>query len=76
MRIGIIGAGATGLTAGFRLAREGHAVTLIEKREEVGGLAGTLTIGEEALEKIYHHIFTSDRHIIQLLDEFDLSRDL
>ena len=76
MRIGIIGAGATGLTAGYRLACAGHAVTLIEKRAEAGGLAGTLPVGEEPLEKIYHHIFTSDRHILQLLDEFDLSRDL
>lgn len=76
MRIGIIGAGATGLTAAYRLTRAGHTVTLLEKREEVGGLAGTLTIGDETLEKIYHHIFTSDRHILQLIEELDLSQDL
>ena len=76
MRIGIIGAGAIGLTAGYRLVQEGHSVTVLEQRLDAGGLAGTLPIGEETLEKIYHHIFTSDRHILQLMDEFGLSGDL
>lgn len=51
MRIGIIGAGATGLTAAYRLARMGHDVTVLEKRPDLGGLAGTLTVGDETLEK-------------------------
>lgn len=76
MRIGIIGAGATGLAAAYRLARMGHEVTVLEKRPDLGGLAGTLTVGDETLEKIYHHIFTSDRHILQLIEDAGLSPHL
>ena len=40
MRIAIIGAGFTGLTAGFKLSQKGHQVTIFEKEKKAGGLAG------------------------------------
>lgn len=36
-RIVIVGAGLGGLAAGLRLAHEGHAVTILEKTDQVGG---------------------------------------
>ena len=39
MRIGIVGAGFTGLAAGLDLSRAGHDVVIFEKEKEVGGLA-------------------------------------
>jgi len=39
MHIGVLGGGALGLTAAMRLARRGAQVTLIEKENELGGLA-------------------------------------
>lgn len=37
MRIAVIGAGPAGLTAGYRLSRAGHAVTVFEERGVAGG---------------------------------------
>ncbi len=71
MKIGIIGAGFTGLSAAIKLQQAGHTVHLFEKEAIPGGLA----IGfkkpewEWALEKHYHHIFTSDVSIRNLADE-------
>jgi protoporphyrinogen oxidase len=66
-RVAIIGAGYTGLTAALELARAGVAVTVYEADDEVGGLAGTFDVGGERLEKFYHHWFTNDRHVNELV---------
>ena len=39
MNLGIIGAGATGLTAAYDAVKAGHRVTVLEAAEELGGLA-------------------------------------
>ena len=73
MKIGIIGGGVAGLTAAYELAKKGHSVTVFEKEAELGGQAATFPIEETRLERFYHHLFTSDRHILQLIDELGLS---
>ena len=73
MKIGIIGGGIAGLTAAYELAKKGHNVTVFEKEAELGGQASTFPIEGTRLEKFYHHLFTSDRHIIQLINELGLS---
>jgi protoporphyrinogen oxidase len=73
MRIGIIGGGIAGLTAAYELAKKGHGVAVFEKEAELGGQASTFPIEGTRLEKFYHHLFTSDRHIIQFIDELGLS---
>lgn len=71
MKIAIIGAGFTGLSAAYRLAKSGHAVTVFERDPNPGGLA----VGfkdkkwDWALEKHYHHLFTSDWSIRNLAKE-------
>jgi protoporphyrinogen oxidase len=68
MRIGVIGAGFTALSASIKLQEHGHEVTLFEKEKTPGGLA----VGfkgknwEWSLEEHYHHIFTSDTFIRNL----------
>lgn len=47
MKIGIIGAGIAGLTAGRELARAGHEVTVVEKSHGFGGRLATEYTGEE-----------------------------
>ena len=42
MKIVILGAGLTGLAAGYELAKAGHQVIVVEKEPSVGGLARTL----------------------------------
>ena len=73
MRIGIIGGGVAGLTAAYELAKKGHSVAVFEKEAELGGQATTFPIEGTRLEKFYHHLFTSDRHILHLINELGLS---
>lgn len=73
MKLGIIGAGFTGLSAAYELQKQGHTVTVIEKDAQPGGLA----IGYKekdwdwSLEKHYHHWFTNDNFVINLAKEID-----
>ncbi len=73
MKIGIIGAGFTGLAAAYELQKAGIDVTIIEKDNAPGGLA----IGYQAknwdwtLEKHYHHWFTSDNFVLDLAKDID-----
>lgn len=65
----IIGGGFSGLAAAYDLARRGFAVEVLESDREVGGLAGSFDVGGTRLEKFYHHWFTNDRHVMDLIDE-------
>lgn len=76
MKIGIIGAGATGLTAAHDLVRDGHDVTVLEGADEIGGLAGSVHVQGVPLERYYHHIFETDRAIIDLIGELGLAPKL
>ncbi len=71
-----VGAGATGLTAGYELSRRGAAVTIFEADSEVGGLMGTFKVGSTRLEKFYHHLFTNDAELIELIREMGLESKL
>jgi protoporphyrinogen oxidase len=76
MNIGIIGAGATGLTAGYTLSKKGHKVTIFEAEDACGGLVASMKIGDTELEQFYHHIFTSDNDILDLIEELGLKEHL
>lgn len=76
MNIAIVGAGPTGLTAGYDLARRGHRVSLFEREQRYGRLIDTVRVGDTRLEKFYHHLFTGDADIIHLIDELKLSSRL
>lgn len=76
MKIAIIGAGLTGLVAGYRLSQKGNRVTIFEKSDDIGGLMGGFKIGGTSLEKAYHHIFRTDTHIIELARELGLLKKL
>ncbi|MBI4198818.1 MAG: NAD(P)/FAD-dependent oxidoreductase [Chloroflexi bacterium] len=72
MRVGIIGGGVGGLGAAYELAKGGHQVALYERAPFLGGLASTFNVGGGRLERFYHHLFLSDRTIIDLLEELGL----
>lgn len=73
MKIGIIGAGFTGLAAAYYLSKEGHTVSVFEKDEKPGGLAvGYQEKGWDwTLEHHYHHWFTNDKSVLGLAAAID-----
>lgn len=78
MKIAIIGGGFTGLTAAYELAKRGHKVTVFEKDKTLGGLAnGFRRPGWNwNLEYTYHHLFTNDTAILNLINELNLTDKL
>jgi len=73
MKIGIIGAGFTGLAAAYYLSKKGHSVFIYEKDSKPGGLAvGYKEDGWKwTLEAHYHHWFTNDKSVLDLAKEID-----
>ncbi|OGH17357.1 MAG: hypothetical protein A3C30_04105 [Candidatus Levybacteria bacterium RIFCSPHIGHO2_02_FULL_40_18] len=73
MKIGIIGAGFTGLSAAYYLAQKGYDVTVFEKDEKPGGLAVGYREKEWdwSLEKHYHHWFTNDKSVLKLANDIN-----
>jgi protoporphyrinogen oxidase len=73
MKIGIIGAGFTGLAAAYYLTLKGHEVEVFERDANPGGLA----IGYQekdwkwTLEQHYHHWFTNDKSVIELAKQIN-----
>jgi protoporphyrinogen oxidase len=65
----IVGGGFTGLSAAYELAKAGKKVVVLEKEPVVGGLASGFMVGEFTLEKFYHHWFTNDVHVMDLIEE-------
>ncbi len=74
MRIAIIGAGYGGMAAAWDLRKAGHAVTIFESAEYVGGLASGFKEPhwDWSVEKFYHHWFQSDSEMLGLIRELGL----
>ncbi len=74
--INIIGAGFTGLTMAYYLSKAGFKVTVFEKDSDVGGLAGSYKVNGQNLEKFYHHWFTSDKSIMDLIKDLNCEENI
>jgi len=84
MEMAVIGAGFTGLTAAYELAKRGHRVEVFEKNNFTGGLAGGVRRvlddypkeWDWDLDGFYRHLFVSDTEIINLIKEVGLGKRL
>lgn len=74
--IAIIGAGFTGLTAAYTLAKLGHRVTVYEAQPQLGGLVAGFELDGLPLEKAYHFLYKTDRDIINLANEIGVGETL
>src|SRR5215467_12250155 len=72
MDYAILGGGALGLGAAYRLANAGQPVMVFEQETIAGGLAAGFRIGDAWLEKFYHHLFRTDTTAIKLIQELGL----
>jgi len=72
MKIGIIGAGAAGLAAALDLSGKDHKVVIYESAPFIGGQASTIPVGGSPLERGYHHLFTNDAAILDLMTDLGI----
>ena len=74
-KIAIVGAGFGGLSAAYDLVKAGHQVVVFENSAAPGGLAAGYKEPnwEWSVEKFYHHWFTSDANMFNLIRELGLS---
>jgi protoporphyrinogen oxidase len=72
-QVTVVGGGFTGLAAAYELATRGVRVTLLEAAGDLGGLASAFDVGGEKLDRFYHHWFTSDREVMDLIAELGLT---
>ncbi len=76
MRIAIIGAGITGLSAAYELAKKGHKVVIFERSKYPGGMGSYIKVKNNYIERFYHHFFTSHKHIKNMTREFNIADKL
>jgi protoporphyrinogen oxidase len=72
LKIGVIGGGFMGMALAYRLSSRGHAVTVLERDQQLGGLATHHDYGPFVWDRFYHCILPSDTHLIRLLTDIGL----
>ena len=72
----IVGGGMLGMTLAHRLASSDNEVSLIEAGKNVGGLASAWKLDEIVWDKFYHVILLSDTHLLKILKEIGLEKEL
>jgi protoporphyrinogen oxidase len=80
MKVIILGAGLSGLAAGYFLSKNGIEVLILEKENFLGGLASSFKMewgGKEYwIPKTYHHILTNDKTTIKMIEKLGLKDKL
>ena len=75
--IGIIGGGIMGISLGYFLSRHNVSVTIYEASPVLGGLAGPIILEDgTGVDRFYHAILSSDRHLRQLCEELGIADQL
>ncbi len=67
--IAVIGGGIMGVTLAYRLSQQGLSVTLYERGDNLGGLAGYMPYDGIRIDRFYHTILSSDMTMQQLIEE-------
>jgi protoporphyrinogen oxidase len=65
-RVVVIGAGISGISAGYHLKEKGYNATVYEKDEEWGGLCGNFTIDGFRFDKSVHLSFAASEYVQEL----------
>ena len=73
MKIAVIGAGISGLTAAFRLQQRGHQVEVLEATESAGGRMGSTDVAGFPVELGAHMLLDSYARTRALVDEMGLT---
>jgi protoporphyrinogen oxidase len=72
----VIGAGVAGLVAAHDLLKAGRNVIVLEKEKNIGGALSSFKINDYWIESFYHHVFSGDSALFDLLRELLLYDNL
>jgi protoporphyrinogen oxidase len=72
----VVGGGVLGMTLAHRLAQGGHAVTLFDAADRLGGLASAWNLDGVVWDRHYHVTLLSDSHLRALWAELGLEEEL
>ncbi len=70
--VAVIGAGPMGLAVAYQAAMDGHAVTVIEADDRIGGMSASFDFDGLSIERYYHFICASDQSLFDLLQELGI----
>lgn len=73
MRIGIIGAGISGLAAALALRERGHEVDVFQRERAAGGLIATFDFDGVDIEHFYHFLCAGDTGYFKLCEKLGLA---
>lgn len=74
--IAVVGGGIGGLVAAHWLAKAGARVTVYEASDQLGGLGTFFQYRNVFLERFYHCMLPSDRHLLGVLREIGLEEQI
>jgi protoporphyrinogen oxidase len=73
MKVCVIGSGLTGLVAAYHLSDTAD-VEILERSPESGGCLSSYSLSPEiTIEKFYHHCFSGDKNLFQLLADLGIA---
>lgn len=72
----VLGGGILGMTIAHRLSQQGHKVTLIESRPNLGGLADAWQVGDVTWDRHYHVTLLSDLYVRELWKELGVEANM
>lgn len=75
-KVAVIGGGPMGLAAAYELSKAGHAVTIFEKGNKLGGMSVSFDFDGTLIERYYHFVCATDYTLFRYLDEFGIANKL